>query len=146
MAIEASSPDLLFLGRIYNLEGGGIGGTFGQAMPAVLEREMIEGGERLHLVFASQNADYRTNIGCQNGIRNAALINVELFDQQGISLETVNMILHSWSNDQLDRIFAAYGPINGWVEVSSPVPGAYYYCYASVLDNLTNDPTTVLPQ
>ena len=146
MAVEASSPDLLFLSRIYNLAEGGSGGTYGQAMPAIAEREMIQGGERRHLVFASQNADFRTNIGCQNGIRNAAVINVELFDQEGISLESVNMILNAWSNEQLDRVFAAYGPVNGWIEVYSPAAGANYYCYASVLDNLSNDPTTILPQ
>lgn len=146
MAIEASSPDFLLLSRIYNLDGEWGSGTFGQAMPAVSEKEMIEGGERRHLVFASQNADYRTNIGCQNGFRSAALINVELFDQQGASLESVNMMMSAWSNEQLDRVFEAHGPVNGRIEVYSPVAGANYYCYASVIDNLTNDPTTILPQ
>lgn len=146
IAIEASSPDLLFMSRIYNIEQGGSGGTFGQAIPAIPEHQMILGGERRHILFASENADYRTNIGCQNGNRGAALVNLELFDQQGASLEVVNMILNAWSNDQLNRVFAGYGAVNGWIEVFSPLANLRYSCYASVIDNVTNDPTTILPQ
>jgi len=146
IAIEASSPNLLFTSRTYNLEPGGGGGTFGQAMPAIPAYQMLLGGERRHIVFASEGADYRTNIGCQNGDRAATVVNLELFDQQGTSLEVVSLLLNPWSNDQLNRVFADYAPVHGSVEVSALLATSQYYCYGSIIDNVTNDPTTILPQ
>jgi hypothetical protein len=32
------------------------------------------------------------------------------------------------------------------VDVRSNTPGARFFCYGSVLDNTSNDPTTILPQ
>jgi hypothetical protein len=51
------------------------------------------------------------------------------------------------SNNQITRIFRNYAPITaGYVDLWTDTPGASVYCYGSVLDNLTSDPTTVLPQ
>jgi hypothetical protein len=115
-------------------------------MPAVPEREMIMGTERRSIVFASEDEGFRTNIGCVNAGRSGAVLNLELFDHQGTSLEMLTVLLHPWSNDQVNRAFADFGPIHGSVEVSSRLATTSYYCYGSVVDNVTNDPTTILPQ
>ncbi len=60
-------------------------------------------------------------------------------------LETKNMDLGPWSNNQFNRLFRDYAPINGYADVTSTTAGAEYFCYGSVLDNGSNDPTTVLP-
>ncbi len=60
-------------------------------------------------------------------------------------LETKNMDLGPWSNNQFNRIFRDYAPTNGYVDVTSTKAGAAYYCYGSVLDNGSNDPTSILP-
>jgi hypothetical protein len=43
-------------------------------------------------------------------------------------------------------IFRDWAPISGYVDVWSTTSRASFYCYGSVLDNLSSDPTTVLPQ
>ena len=73
-------------------------------------------------------------------------IRIELFDAAGESLATRNMTLAPWSNNQLNRIFRDFSPVNGYVDVWSETDGAMFYCYGSVLDNATSDPTTILPQ
>ncbi len=56
------------------------------------------------------------------------------------------MLLDPWGNDQLNRVFEDYQPVNGYVEVWTPQPFKSFFCYGSVLDNVTSDPTTILPQ
>ena len=67
LALVSSSPDLLAMSRTYNTPSGEPGGTFGQAIPAVAPGDFIERGERRRILFASEHADLRTNVGCQNG-------------------------------------------------------------------------------
>jgi hypothetical protein len=44
-------------------------------------------------------------------------------------------------------VFRDHAPISaGYVDVWTNAPDGIIYCYGSVLDNETNDPTTVLPQ
>ena len=56
------------------------------------------------------------------------------------------MDLAPYSNDQINRVFRDYQPVNGYVDVWTESDDALYYCYGSVLDNATSDPTTVPPQ
>jgi len=144
--IEASSPDLLFMSRTYTLDQAGSGGSFGQAMPAIAEHDMIPGGERRRILFASEDEQYRTNVACQNACPLSNLIRIELFTADGNSLERKLINLESLGNDQLNRVFEEYSPVNGYADVWAPLLGRAIYCYGSVLDNLTSDPTTILPQ
>ena len=50
-----------------------------------------------------------------------------------------------WSNDQLNLIFDQYRPITGCVDFWTDIAGTQIYCYGSVLDNVTSDPTTIPP-
>jgi hypothetical protein len=56
------------------------------------------------------------------------------------------MILPPHSNGQFKGIFRDHAPINGYVDFRTFTPDALIYCYGSVLDNVTSDPTTILPQ
>ncbi len=56
------------------------------------------------------------------------------------------MDLGPWSNDQINRVFEDCAPVNGYVEVWGDSDDALFTCYGSMLDNLTSDPTTILPQ
>ena len=63
----------------------------------------------------------------------------------GRCLGTESVILMPWSNDQLNRIFDPYHPVTGCVDFWSDIAGTQIYCYGSVLDNVTSDPTTIPP-
>jgi hypothetical protein len=145
LALLSTSPDLLSMSRIYNTPSGDPAGTYGQAMPAIAADDVINYGERKRILFATESDDMRTNVGCQNFGSSALRIYLELFDSDGTSLETKQMTLFPWSNDQLNRLFEDYQPVNGYVEVWTPQTGRSFYCYGSVLDNLTSDPTTIPP-
>ena len=144
--VESSVDRLLVMARVYNRPGDGSSGTFGQSMPAISADEFIAGGERQRILFGTENDEMRTNIGCQNFKDSSALINLELLAADGTSLETKTMLLRSWSNDQLNRVFHDDMPMTGAVDVWTDVPSGLFYCYGSVLDNVTNDPTTIPPQ
>jgi len=146
LALLSTSSDLLSMSRIYNTPSGEPSGTYGQAMPAVATDDFITSGERKRILFATENDDMRTNVGCVNATGSTLAIRLELFDREGTSLGVETMALPAWSNDQVNRLFEDYQPVNGYVEVWTPMANVAFYCYGSVLDNVTSDPTTILPQ
>ncbi len=147
LAVEASGPGLVAMSRTYNLPVAGATGTFGQGVPGVPVDEMIPAGVKQRIMFMDENDDARANLGCQNGSLETAQVLIELFDPDGVPLETRNMYLHPLSNQQINRLFRDHAPITaGYADVRTTTPGATICCYGSVVDNLTSDPTTVLPQ
>ena len=146
LVLLSTSSDLLSMSRISNTPSGENAGTYGQSMPAIDPDDYIHYGERKRILFATENDDMRTNVGCVNGSGTVVGIKLELFDMEGNALATEMMILPPWGNDQLNRIFEEFAPISGYVDVSTPVQNRAFYCYGSVLDNLTSDPTTIQPQ
>lgn len=145
ISIVSNSLDLIGLSRTYNLEADA-GGTFGQALPAIPTQDMIPTGERRRIVFMTENDDYRSNLGCLNATSENLRIMIELFDDQGSSLEILHLDLPPQSNKQLNRVFADYAPVMGAIDVWTTKANGSFTCYGSLLDNGTNDPTTVMPQ
>ena len=146
LVIEASSEDVLAMGRIFTSMDGKASGTYGQAVPAERIGDFVAAGERRRILFGTENAEMRFNVGCQSTYEWDEAIHIELFDAAGNSLETRTMTLPPWGNDQLNRIFGAHRPIIGAVDVWTEHFGGMFTCYGSVLDNQTNDPTTIPPQ
>jgi hypothetical protein len=146
LGMESPSEDLLSMSRTYNVPAGQVAGTFGQALPGIQEGDMIGTDDRRRIIFLSENDDLRANVGCTSGSGVETRVRIELFNSAGESLATRNMVLAPWSNNQLNRIFRDFSPVDGYVDVWSDTDGALFYCYGSVLDNETSDPTTILPQ
>ena len=147
LAIEATGINLLAMSRTYSLPSASAAGSFGQDMPGIPADRMIQTGVKKRIIFMNENDGLRSNIGCQNGSRDTVRVFIELFNSDGESLETRTMDLAPYSNNQFTRVFRNHAPISaGYVDVRTYTPDASIYCYGSVLDNLTSDPTTVLPQ
>ncbi len=146
LAITADNAFLGVMSRTYNVPTAKIAGTFGQAIPGIPESNLIMQGETKRIIFMSENDDLRANLGCVNGVNDSVRIFIDLFDDAGALLETKTMDLNPWSNNQINKIFGDYDPTNGYADVRTNKAGAAFYCYGSVLDNLTSDPTTILPQ
>ncbi len=85
------------------------------------------------------------NVGCLNASNTATRVDFEIFAADGTMLGEENLILLPWSNDQLKRIFDQYHPVTGHVDFWSAAATGQIYCYGSVLDNVTSDPTTIPP-
>jgi hypothetical protein len=146
LKLLASTGSVIGMSRTYNSPEGEAVGTFGQGLPAVRATEMIAGTGPQRLIFLSEDDDSRANVGCVNGTNQALRITIGLFDDEGSALETRTMSLGPYSNNQINRVFRSYAPVNGYVDVWADSDDAIYYCYGSMLDNLTSDPTTILPQ
>jgi len=146
LKLVASTESVIGMSRTYNVPGAKAAGTFGQGLPAIRATEMIAGTELRRIIFLSEDPDSRANVGCVNGTSDPVRINIELFDAEGGLLETRTMDLGPYSNNQINRVFEDYAPVNGYVDVWADRDDALYYCYGSMLDNLTSDPTTILPQ
>jgi PKD repeat protein len=147
LVVVADSDDLLAMSRTYNLPSAKVAGTFGQELPGIPAGGMIPAGEKMRIIFMNENDDVRSNVGCQNAGLDPATVTIELHSSDGELLGTRTMTLPPRSNDQLNRLFRSYAPIEaGYVDVWTDSPGASIYCYGSVLDNRTSDPTTVVPR
>jgi len=146
LAIQSPSRNLLAMSRTYNAAGGGAAGTFGQALSGVQDGDMIRAGERQRIIFLSENGEFRSNVGCVNATDEDIDIDIDVYDDSGTLRTSLEMELDPWSNDQFNRILQPFAPTNGYVDVSSDTNGARFYCYGSLLDNETSDPTSIPPQ
>ncbi|MEE4270121.1 MAG: hypothetical protein V2I67_00500, partial [Thermoanaerobaculales bacterium] len=146
LRIDATSDDLLGLARIANVPQEPGAGSFGQAMAAIQPCDCTGRHEKRRLLFATEHDEMRFNVGCLNAADQAARVSFELYASDGTMLGTESLILMPWSNDQLNRIFHPYQPVTGYVEYWSDLSTGSVYCYGSVLDNTTSDPTTIAPR
>ena len=107
---------------------------------------MIGSGERRRITFLCDDATERANVGCVNGTDHRIQVSIGIYDAEGAELEVRTMRLGPYGMDQINRVLQPWQPTRGYVDVWSDTDGALFTCYGSVVDNLTNDPMTVLPQ
>jgi len=144
LGVEATSQDVLAAGRIVSSAEPGAG-SVGQNIPTLRPGDFNQAW-RYRILFGSEGADARFNVACFRGWSvNPAWRDVELslFDSDGTFLDTHLMRLAPWGTDQINRVFGDHRPVDGYVEVTRSTD---IYCFGSVLDNTTNDPTTILPR
>ncbi len=150
-ALEVHAPAALEVtSRSYNQVAAGAecfpGGTLGQALDGAMVSAGLVAGQRAWIPQLVENDAFRSNVGLVNTGSAGAAVLVRLHDGAGTQLAeyTVTLAPGEWKQDNrpfanragrtdLDAGYAV-------VEVSS---GAGVFAYGSVVDNLTNDPTTV---
>ena len=154
-AIEVlSDQPLRITARSYNLVASDQGcypnGTQGQDYPALLSSDGLRADESAYLGGLGEDAaSYRCNIGLVNTGTGNATVLVQLFDGTGTELAeyTVTLVPGQWKQEQqpfyykagqtaLERGYAKVTVQSGWG----------VFAFASVLDAITNDPTTVSMQ
>ena len=145
LAVYSDTTGLAVMSRTYNLPQAKVSGTFGQAIAGVPSQDLLTTGDVGRIIFLSEDPDFRANLGCVNGFPESLRILIDLYDADGALLETKTMDLPPLSNNQLNRIFGDYAPINGYADVRTNKEGAGYTCYGSVLDNGSSGPTTITP-
>jgi ferredoxin len=147
-------------GRIYNDTPAG---TFGQSFPGLpwysyaAFTSTAQGTDRLSINGVRNNADYRTNIGLVNASQfSSTVLRLRVFNNTGTQVGEMNQTLGPLGRIQLPVTQIAAGFTgNGYVTVeqvsatptpaeADAVPG--FFAYGSLLDNRTNDPTTLEAQ
>jgi CubicO group peptidase (beta-lactamase class C family) len=141
LEVVAEGP-VLVSSRTYNQ---GPAGTFGQYLDGEVG-SLIGAGETVWLPQLQQNADFRTNVGWLNTGDEGVVTELRLFDHTGELVSTSRHTIGPGERLQLqepfDRLAGRDDITSGYATVEV-VAGSGVVVYASVIDNRTNDPTTV---
>jgi len=145
-----SSQPVVVSSRTYNQVAAGVecfpGGTLGQNYDAFTAARALQQGQVAHLTQLQENAAYRTNIALTNAGAVAAQVAVVLYDGNGTQLGQYTVALAPGERKQEDRPFYTKGGQSslaaGYARVTV-VQGSGIIASASVVDNTTNDPTTM---
>jgi|GEM_PF-3409047 len=142
--IRSSSAQLAILAETFTPGGGG---TYGQAVPALPTSALVSGAAK-SILGVRQNASYRTNLMLASAVASNTDVDVSLFSSTGSLLASRRVRLGPLSRAQFN-VATDFGVSNldgGAFLVSSSTPGALVGAYASVIDAVTADPRTLLPQ
>ena len=124
-------------------------GTQGQDYPVLGAGDGLETGQSAHLPALVENDEYRCNIGVVNTGAGGATVLVELYDGGGTKLAEYTMRLAPGQWVQKVQPFRAKAGVtamdSGYARVTVQ-SGSGVIALASVIDNVTNDPTTVTMQ
>jgi hypothetical protein len=123
-------------------------GTFGQFIPAVPFSQFIGAGSRLSLQQIAQSAAYRTNFGLVEAAGEPASVLIHVFNNSGQEIVSpIAQNLLPSEHLQLNNFLSANGVslTDGRLEVEVTSSTGKVTAYASVVDNVTNDPLLVSP-
>ena len=148
--LNSDNPlDTFASSRTYAVTGGG---TLGQFIPALRTNQFIgsfaqDSLARISLQQIAANAEYRTNVGFVEGTGAPVSFLARLVDGSGNVLQQTNLSLPPFGHLQrsVPDLFGATNLQDGRVEVEVTSAGGKVSAYASVLNNLTNDPLMVFP-
>lgn len=124
------------------------GGSVGQALPGFGPADYASATPKL-LAPVRENASFRTNLVLANPTAIPVTAHVALFAPDGTPIGARDVALPPLGMTQLSHIAALLGAATldaGRIAVSTPTPGGLVAAYASVIDNVTNDPRTLLPR
>jgi hypothetical protein len=143
-AVLSDSADLIVMTRTFNQVDEG---TIGAALPGVPIAELVPAGQRVTVVFLTENSDFRSNLGLLSGVDFEITVEWELFDPEGNSLGTGSIDLDPYGVTQINRVMRPFRPIaGGYAEVWTDTIGGAFTTYGSILDEGTSDPTLVIPR
>ncbi|MGV8041198.1 MAG: hypothetical protein AB2L07_14360 [Thermoanaerobaculaceae bacterium] len=149
MEVRSDLP-LVVTSRTYNLVATGAacypGGTFGQYYGPYTSAAALQAGGSARLPHLSENAAFRTNLAFTNTGSTRAELAVELLDGAGELLHAFSVSLEPGqyrSENQAFRRLAGQTSLAAGSARVSLTSGAGVIVSASVVDNTTNDPTTI---
>jgi len=133
--------------RTYNLEPGGA--SFGQGIPAIPFEGVTPPDVVVLPMIHTEPGKFHTNLGLVHAATGNLLVRVEVFNAAGTLIGTKNYS-HSAAWRQVNDVFGDMGLgsqvlYGGWFRVTRIAGTGFWTCYASVVDDLTNDPTYVAP-
>jgi hypothetical protein len=122
------------------------GGTLGQNYDALATAAGLAAGETAWVSGLIENGAYRTNIALTNTGAAEATATVDLFDGTGAQVGTYNVTLAAGEWKQENRPFFAKAGRNNLAAAYARVTvstGSGVIASGSVVNNVTNDPTTI---
>jgi len=144
--MTSSSPSVFLQSETSTFLAGG--GTVGQALPALGPADFA-GAAPKTLAPIRESAAFRTNLVLANATEAPLVAHVAVFDADGTLFGSRDVDLPPLGMTQINHVAAALGAATldlGRISISTPTPGGLVAAYASVIDNTTNDPRTILPR
>ncbi len=152
-AIEVvSDRPVVVSSRTYNQVAAGqpcfANGTLGQGLDGYPAGSGLSAGQSAWLTELTENAAYRTNISLTNTGDTSATVTVRLFNAEGAEVASfvVTLAPGEWKQD--NRSFYARAGLTdvgaGYARVTVE-SGSGVLAIGSVVNNVTNDPTTIAP-
>jgi len=122
-------------------------GTFGQFIPAIPFAQFVGQSSVISLQQVAQSTAFRTNLGLVEAAGESASVLVHVFDNSGHELTQVPVTLLPSEHVQMNSFLQTHGISlsDGRLEVEVTSATGKVTAYASVVDNLTNDPLLVFP-
>jgi glucose/arabinose dehydrogenase len=120
-------------------------GTYGQLLPALSSSDAIGPGEAGLLAGIARSPQRYTNLGVVNLGPGPCAVAVRLFDSDGSTLGApIQFQLEAAEWRQVFDVLAAAGDREAaWARVEVLTPEGQAWAYASVIDRLSRDPTTI---
>lgn len=150
LELSATRP-LIVTSRTYNLQQNGW--TYGQGYDGMTLEEGLATGQTAYLPQLTQNGNpgqvgtYRSNIGITNFGASTANVTLVLFDAQGnqVYTHTRDLTPGQWFQyNEPYRLGAGRNDIaRGYARITVN-SGSSVVAYASVIDNASSDPTTIM--
>lgn len=144
--MRSSSASVLLQSETSTSVGGG--GTVGQALPAFGASDFASATPKT-LAPIRENSAFRTNLVLANATEIPVTAHVTLFSADGTQIGSRDVDLPPLGMTQINRVASALGASTldaGRISVSTATPAGLVAAYASVIDNGTNDPRTLLPR
>lgn len=144
--VTSSSPSLLLQSETSTSLSSG--GTVGQALAAFGAADFASVTPKT-LAPIRENPLFRTNLVLANPTEIPVTARIALFAPDGTPIGTRDVDLPPLGMTQINRVASAFGATSldaGRISVSTPTSGGQVAAYASVIDNTTNDPRTLLPR
>jgi hypothetical protein len=146
-ALAVTGPgSLVSFSRTFNL---GPGGTFGQTFAGDRAAASLPLDEPVEIAGAVENVSFRTNLGLVNAGQTTATVRLTLRDGSGAPADARTIEIGPEFRYQVNRVFEAWA---GRTDIAAGritlelLSGDRVHAYASVVDEATGDPTTLLPQ
>lgn len=122
-------------------------GSFGQLIPGFPMLDALTTGAEARLIQLSRSSyaltGFRTNVGFAEAGGVGTQLEVSLFAGSGQALGTVPVTLFPYEHRQINDIFrwvTEDSVSDGFAVIRARSPGAAFFAYASVVDNLSGDP------
>lgn len=147
-AIRITSPSDA-LRAIAQTSTPGFGGTFGQSVPAARPEDLVTFGTTRSILGAREDTLFRTNLILANATEARLDVDVQLIWSEGSVLARKRYLLEPLGMTQVTKVVRDMGVetnLDGVrLVVSTPTAGGAFAAYASAIDNVTNDPRTLMP-
>jgi hypothetical protein len=142
LRVSASGGGILATSRTFNDDANG---TYGQLISAAPAMSAVGPSVTVLLPGLSSRDGLRTNLGLTSLAPETTSCTIRVFDNDGAAVGELPAELPPRGFVQIERALAGeLGYIgDAWAEVSCSHPSAAFFAHASVIDEITGDPTTI---